>query len=230
MNKRNRCCQERFKGVSSKIKEVGSKIRENFVDPINLLCPCNRSRKEENESEENDTQDEDEDFDMDSIPVMSIDLAKYYVPEILNDSIFVYELRDLDRKFVVRDYKKKRKDSIQIRIGKHISIIWDLKENEEITNLIGWSHLNNPECIVRSGHRMTDSEGRELSSSKDKQLYAGKDWCTRLYAEIDIDLMLNIKHECESQKQVKQIDELMLLANVRGHTFFTSKIATAEQL
>ena len=41
-----------------------------------------------------------------------IDLTKYYVPEILNDDIFVYELRDLDRKFVVRDYKKKRKDSI----------------------------------------------------------------------------------------------------------------------
>ena len=131
---------------------------------------------------------------------------------------------------MVRDYKKERKDSIQIRIGKHISIIWDLKENEEITNLIGWRHLIKPECIVRSGHRLTDSEGHELNSCKDKQLYAGKDWCARLYAEIDIDLMQNIKSECDNQKQVKQIDELMLLANVRGNTFFTLKIATAEQL
>lgn len=48
--------------------------------------------------------------------------------------------------------KKKRIDSIQIRVGDKISLMWDLKENEEITHLIGWSYLTNPDFIVRSGH------------------------------------------------------------------------------
>ena len=149
-NKRNRCCQ------SGRVREVTSKIKANFADPISKCCrPC-RKNKEDRDGDAGGESSSDDDCDIDEIVVKSIDLAKYYVPEILNDEIFVYELRELDRKFVVRDYNKERKDSIQIRIGKHISIIWDLKENEEITNLIGWSHLNQPECIVRSGHRLTD--------------------------------------------------------------------------
>ena len=187
------CCQNRLREAKKTIKEVGSKIRENFVDPIRNLWPNNRDEESDLVEAE---KSEDEDVYPGEIEVKSIDLTKYYVPEILSADVFIYELRTLDRKFVVRDYKKERKDSIQIRIGQHISIIWDLKENEEITNLIGWRHLNKPECIVRSGHRLTDSEGHELNSCKDKQLYAGKDWCARLYAEIDIDLMQNIQSEC----------------------------------
>jgi hypothetical protein len=71
-------------------------------------------------------------------------------------------------------------------VGNQISLIWDLKENEEISFLIGWKHLSNPSCIVRSGHRLSTDEGDEILSNKDCSIFAGRYWIARLYAEVDL--------------------------------------------
>ena len=42
---RSRCCQERLREVKKTFKEVGSKIRENFVDPVRNLWPNNRDQE-----------------------------------------------------------------------------------------------------------------------------------------------------------------------------------------
>lgn len=90
--------------------------------------------------------------------IQEINLEKILVTEILSEKVMIYAIKDENRKFVIRD-QKPRVDSIQIRVGTQISLIWDLKENEEVSFLIGWSHLNKPSCIVRSGHLLTTDDG-----------------------------------------------------------------------
>ena len=75
--------------------------------------------------------------------------------------------------------------------------MWDLEENEEITNLIGWSHLTHPETIVRSGHQLSvinyyNDEEDEIQSNESCSIFATNKWCTKLYAELDLQEMKNI--------------------------------------
>jgi len=66
----------------------------------------------------------------------------------------------MDRHFVVRD-EKSRQDVIQIQFN-GVSTIWDLKECEEITYLIGADNQFDMKNFVRTGHLLRFTK---LSSS-----------------------------------------------------------------
>lgn len=87
-----------------------------------------------------------------------MDLDRILVKEVLNEKVKIFTIKPENRKVVIRDHKP-RLDAIQIRVGNHISLIWDLKENEEVTYLMGWKHLIHPACIIRSGHQLATKEG-----------------------------------------------------------------------
>ncbi len=82
-----------------------------------------------------------------------IDLSNMFSEEVLGvKSIQILKIYDKNKEFLICDKDKQRIDSIQIRIGSNVSFIWDLEENEEVSHLIGWSHLNKINNLIRSGY------------------------------------------------------------------------------
>lgn len=83
---------------------------------------------------------------------------------------------------------------------------------------------------MRSGHRLSTREGYEIVSNSDCTIFAGHKWIVRLYAEVDLLEIKDIENERKLGRQIKIIDENVMIANVRGQTFFTSPIPSYDQL
>ena len=61
------------------------------------------------------------------------------------------------------------------------------------------------------------------------EYFIDKEWCVKLYAQIDLELMIDFHVQSVNFETFLPVDEEMLLANIKGITLISSHFALHER-